>query len=732
MATLVLTAVGTAVAGPIGGAIGAAIGYQADALLFAPKVRQGPRLGELAVQTSSYGTPIPKIFGTMRAAGTVIWSTDLIEDQSVSGGGKGGAKTAQYSYSASFAVAISARPILGVRRIWADGKLLRGAAGDFKSETGFRLYLGDEEQEPDPLIASLEGIGNTPAFRGTAYAMFENFQLADYANRIPSLSFEIDADAEQPSIGAIAAELSGGAVVDGGTRALQGFAATGDSIRGAIEAIAEAASLSLAEREAGLELGRAGEPAIHLAEEDLRAAAGEMPGRTEIGRAAAGTAPEEVSIAYYDSARDYQTGLQRAARSGIAAGGRGRGLRIALPAVLAAEAAKGLAETRLADIWAARTSARLSLTWRYGDIRPGALLSIGGQPGLWQVRRWTLEKSYLRLEAARVPGGAPLIAAAGASAGEAVAQPDSVHGPTTLLLFDLPPLADLPAARPRLAALAAGAEPGWRKAALSISYDGGATWQDIGPTAAPAVIGHAETALAAGPASLFDENATLDVQLLNEEMWLEGRDDAALVNGENLALLGAEALQFGGAEPLGGGRFRLSRLLRGRRGTEWAMTGHQAGEGFALVQAAALALIEPGIESLGIVARALAKGVGDAAGVTAERTIEGGAVRPPAPVHLGAVRQPNGDISVSWTRRSRIGWSWSDHGEVPLGEESEAYRLTLSGAGFAREIETAAPAWLYAAGQQAADGFAGGALTLSVIQLGTQAPSRPAEKTVTI
>ena len=60
MATLVLTAVGGAVGGPIGAAVGAAIGQYADReVLFRPKGREGPRLTELALQTSSYGTAIP-------------------------------------------------------------------------------------------------------------------------------------------------------------------------------------------------------------------------------------------------------------------------------------------------------------------------------------------------------------------------------------------------------------------------------------------------------------------------------------------------------------------------------------------------------------------------------------------------------------------------------------------------------------------------------------------------
>jgi hypothetical protein len=266
MATLVLTTIGTIVGGPIGGAIGAFLGQQIDRRLFAPKGRQGPRLNELSVQTSTYGQPIPKLFGTMRVAGTVIWATDLKEDKHKSGGGKAGSKTTTYSYSASFAVALSARPIRALHRIWADGKLLRGAAGDFKSETGFRLYTGGEGQEIDPLIASAEGAEGTPAYRGIAYAMFEDFQLADYGNHIPSLTFEVEADEGPVEIGEIAAELSGGAVIGETETALGGYAASGDSVRGAIEMLAAMRPMSIIDdgaflrlTDSGLRAGRLGE-----------------------------------------------------------------------------------------------------------------------------------------------------------------------------------------------------------------------------------------------------------------------------------------------------------------------------------------------------------------------------------------------------------------------------------------------------------------------------------------
>ena len=46
-----------------------------------PGPRKGPRLGDLTVQTSSYGNLVPRIYGTMRVAGTVVWATDLKEDR---------------------------------------------------------------------------------------------------------------------------------------------------------------------------------------------------------------------------------------------------------------------------------------------------------------------------------------------------------------------------------------------------------------------------------------------------------------------------------------------------------------------------------------------------------------------------------------------------------------------------------------------------------------------------
>ena len=85
-----------------------------------------------------------------------------------------------------------------------------------------------------------------------------------------------------------------------------------------------------------------------------------------------------------------------------------------------------------------------------------------------------------------------------------------------------------------------------------------------------------------------------------------------------------------------------------------------------------------------------------------------------------------GDISLSWVRRSRAGWTWLSGSDTPLAEEAESYRLTVSSGTHGRTVVLSSPHYLYSAAEQAADGSAG-AIAVTVVQLGTSAASRPAQ-----
>lgn len=712
MATLVLTTVGGIVGGPIGAALGGLAGNAVDRAALGPRGREGPRLAELRVQTSSYGSAIPLLFGTMRVAGTVIWAADLIENRERSGG-KGRAATTTYSYQASFAVLLSGRPIRAVRRVWADGNLLRGAAGDLKVKAQMRVHRGGEEQAADPLIASAEGAGLTPAHRGCAYVVFEDLPLAEYGNRIPSLSFEVEADAGAVGAAAIASAVA--PVSGGGAPALDGFAATGGT-RGVLELLARAGGGWWAQEGAGLRWGGAGDPVVEIADEGVRAAGLDGPSRGRSAEAA-DAAPGAVAVSHYDPARDHQVGLQRAGAAGQAGlqrarGGAGREERVEMPAAMSAGAAKTLAGALLAEGRGARVRRTVTLGLGGLAVRPGQVVRVKGEAGRWRVLRSAVEGMATRLTLAPVAFASP---AAAASAGRVAGAPDVQAGETRMVLAETPALDDSLLSRPRLTVVAAGTGAGWRSASLLWSLDEGTSWTEAGATAAPGVIGAVESAPPPAPATLRDETGVMVVRLLREDMDLHDADGPALDRGANLCVAGGELVQFGRAEPLGAGRWRLSRLLRGRRGTEGA--GVAAGDGFALLEPASAAVIDLPAGAAGRTVRVMASGVGDGEPVEAALFVTGASIRPPSPVGLRMEATADGGGLLRWTRRSRLGWRWTDGVDAPLGEETEAYRVTLMRGGVAEERSTGAPELALSAGERA------GVTAVAVRQRGTWAES---------
>ena len=202
MATLVLQTAGQALGGlfgPLVGIIGRAAGAIAgnviDQALFGPptKHREGPRLSDLYVLSSSEGAPVPRVWGRMRVSGQLIWATRLEEvatTRKQGGGGKGAlsrpsSTVTEYEYIANLAIGLAEGPIARIGRVWADGKEIELDAFTW------RFYAGDETQEPDSLILAKEGADAAPAYRGLAYVVLERLPLAPFGNRVPQFSFEI-------------------------------------------------------------------------------------------------------------------------------------------------------------------------------------------------------------------------------------------------------------------------------------------------------------------------------------------------------------------------------------------------------------------------------------------------------------------------------------------------------------------------------------------------------------
>jgi hypothetical protein len=702
MATLALTTIGNALGGPIGGAIGGLIGQGIDQSLFGPGPRRGPRLNDLSVQTSSYGTQVPRVYGTLRVAGTVVWATELKESSEPQSGAKGQPDMIVYSYSASFAVALSSRPAARIGRIWADGKLLRGAAGDFKVKTGFRFYPGDEDQAIDALIGSLEGIDSTPAYRGLALAVFEDLQLAEYGNRIPFLTFELVADDAEPTVGGIINDVGDGLIECSTANSVVGYAAYGSNRRASVQPLVEQFAVPLFDD--GDRLRTPALAAFGTEEDELGAP------KIEREQVPARNLPRSLELTFYDPARDFQTGQMRAS----AASSGGNDESVELPAALSADRAKSLAETSLARRWAQRDRLTLRLPPDRLDVVPGSIVFVGGSA--WRVDEVTFEKLVARVSLSRAWDS---VVSAPADSGSHLPAPDQVATPSAIVVLDLPDLGigrhDVPTLQ--IAACQAGA--GWRQVPIEVTSAGEVT--TIASASAEAVIGTALDSL--------DGGTSVDVELADPDHWLESRDAAALANGANLAALGSELVQFGSAVPIGPQRFRLSGLLRGCRGTEWAIGSHAVGETFVLISPGTLREVVLPPFAIGSTISIKARGLADDEAVPVVMTVTGEAMRPPSPVDLVVQVAADGGLSATWTRRSRAGWMWPAGSEAPLGESSEKYRVTVQGSSATVTFEALEPQIAIAA-----DALTGitGAVAVSVVQIGDFAQSRPVTASVTL
>ncbi len=192
MSTSLLLGVAGAAIGFFTGGVGfIGLGFLAGSLigsLIDPQKVEGPRLGDLKLQVSTYGKMIPYVWGTGRIAGNVIDQTDLEEHKQKSGG-KGGPEVISYTYSASFDLLLCVGPILGIKRIWADARLI------WSDDTGdpipCTVYLGSASQTPDPTFEAIHGVGNVPGYNGFAHVVFSDYFLTDFGNRIPQFEFEI-------------------------------------------------------------------------------------------------------------------------------------------------------------------------------------------------------------------------------------------------------------------------------------------------------------------------------------------------------------------------------------------------------------------------------------------------------------------------------------------------------------------------------------------------------------
>ena len=379
----------------------------------------------------------------------------------------------------------------------------------------------------------------------------------------------------------------------------------------------------------------------------------------------------------------------------------------------------------MARRWAERDTLTLRLPPRFLGLQPGMVASLALAPATWTITRAVVEGMVVVVDlrpAWHAAAGLP------ADAGRSTSPIDEAVAPITLALVEMPSPSSPDSGSPTLYLAASSPGRAARRATVQLSATG---WTSaILTTAKKATLGRALNTLAPGQAYLIDDEATVEIELFDPDQWLIGCEDAALIAGGNLALVGSELIQFGDVEPMGPGRFRLSHLVRGRAGTDWAMALHEPDETFILADRDTLKpIVLPAWARGAAVSAAHYDGVGDVT-ASAAATVAGDAIRPLAPVKLTAAIDGGGDLQISWTRRSRSGLAWVDDIDAPLDEGTELYDVTIHGSAGSATLQVSVAAATIDNLELVPLGS--GDATVMVRQIGKWAASRPAEISISL
>jgi hypothetical protein len=764
MARLVLGVVG-GIAGSFIGMpqLGAFIGTELGGLIdneLNPQKVKGPRLSDLNVQISSYGKAIARLFGPEnRVSGNMIWTSNLIETshEEDSGGlsGKGGpsVQTTNYTYRVSLAVLLGAGArsptdlrgcIKGIRKVWANAVLIYdadapgqsdgntdpqgfidGEALDFGAGAGtthavfdtITVYPGDFTQNPDPTIESFKGAGNAAAYRGSAYVVIKDLQLADYGNRIPNLEFLVVAD-DEITVGGIAAQI----VADCGipenmisviqlTDQVRGFAITQDASGvGALQPLALAYDFDVAEVAGDLRFVKRGQPAIAVVpSSDLAAYASQesRPGLFSIDSQPTTELPRESNITFLDPDRDWQANTAVSRRQ---VGSANNNLATTLPIVLDVDQAAHIADRALWSAWHQRQKSSGAVDDRWIAMEPGRCYLFETPAGLEPLRitrRQRGANGVIKFEASRDRSEVYQSSATGQ--GAAVPEnPLDIPGPTELILLDVPILLDADD-NAGLYFGVVGSGDGWRGADVIRAISDLDDFTEVSPVGFELKVGDVTIApTPSPPAGEFDDVSVITVQLRRTDMVLSSVSDGALDAGSNACFIGnladtpnGEILQFGVATQIAPGTWELTHLLRGRKGTEFAIDLHGAGETFVLLQKGVLKRANFGVGDLNQdrLYKAASLLLAQADAETIHFTNTGAGLRPYSPADLDVGGVTGDDLSLSWTRRSRL-----ESGS--LGEADERYTLRIMdapGTTIVREEEVTEPEFTYTAAMQTID-----------------------------
>jgi hypothetical protein len=482
--------------------------------------------------------------------------------------------------------------------------------------------------------------------------------------------------------------------------------------RSAIESLQYAYYFDAVESDNKIAFVSRGRPVVDFVpQDDLGASSSENGEELVITTTMETELPQKVSVMYPSYAQDYEQNEQHTFRVG---GGSVNQVNIELPIVLEDEKGKEVANVNLFTPWESRKQFEFSLSRKHTLLEPTDVIEISDGDFLHRVRITSKDEStggILQFKAMAESETVYSQTGTGAGTGEGREEQEVAQDPETFAEF-----LDIPSLRTEDANssfyLAVSGEPDtsslktWKGCGIYKSLDDGVTYSAFTSFEIPTTIGQVSGTLGDFTSGhIFDETNTIDVVVYNGT--LSSATELALLNGANVAVIGNEIVQFKNAELIALKTYRLSGFLRGQKGTENEIPNHSADERFIIVNALAWKRPSTTYADLGLARFYKAVTVN---GLVTEATPiqftnTGNALRPYAPVHLGAGRNGDG-ATIKWIRRNKVQGDWIDNSDIPMTELTERYEVEIWNNNFTelkRTLYSTTQSVLYTDAQQTTD-----------------------------
>lgn len=388
--------------------------------------------------------------------------------------------------------------------------------------------------------------------------------------------------------------------------------------------------------------------------------------------------PGQLAMTYNNIDGDWQTDTQYSPRVNP---GQDSTEVIQVPMGFTASEAKVIVEANLLDRYVALLSSEIAVSLAYSKFVPTDPITVVGKDGSrYRFRILQRVDSGNVLKFSLVLDDATVFTQLGLTEGGTDAQTVVLAIPFTVLYLLDPPLLGDAFNQAGIYVAVQGERDDWTQASVYHSIDGVSYVLDTTLTN-EVVAGPCTVALTDWSGGcVFDERSAVTVSVGRGELESVTRAQLLEDQGLNLAMIGSEVVQFRNAELISTGVYKLTGLLRGRRGTEWAMVGHAVGERFVLLTTTDVRFLGLSNADIGRARYYKGASAGERLSAVASQTItpRGVALKPFSPARITANRDTV-DAVLEWLPRTRLATRFGGPviQSAPMGEEVEAYEIDV-------------------------------------------------------